>query len=113
MTNWIAKELLEQVNHTVKGSSLLEVITMTGKVQKRFQLVEVYFTHNSIQENLVCYVHDDFTKHITVKGLPDYLKNKSSLKNEDIEQIIDPATTDVDHRDKSLGIGLILCTAST
>ena len=42
MTNWIAKELLNKVKYTSKGHTLLEVFTMTGKMQKRFQLVEVY-----------------------------------------------------------------------
>ena len=30
-----------------------------------------------------------------------------------MHQLIDPATTEVDHKDENLGIGLILCTAST
>ena len=71
MTNWIAKELLDKLEYTVKGHTLLEVFTMTGKTQKRFQLVEVYYSHDDQEDNLMCYVHDEFTQHITVKGLPE------------------------------------------
>ena len=46
MTNWLAKELLEVLNYTHKGHTTLEVYTMTGKTSKKFQLVEVYYTHN-------------------------------------------------------------------
>ena len=112
MTNWIAKELLNKVKYTSKGHTLLEVFTMTGKIQKRFQLVEVYYNHKDKNENLMCYVHSDFTKHITVKGLPEHIKCNSDVTQEQFEQIIDPATPDVDHRDISLGIGIILCTSS-
>ena len=43
MTNWITKGVLKKLKYTTKGHDLLEVNTMTGKVQKRFQLVEVYY----------------------------------------------------------------------
>ena len=48
-----------------------------------------------------------------MKGLPEYLKNNSNLTEDQLHQLIDPATTEVDHKDENLGIGLILCTAST
>ena len=60
----------------------------------------------------MCYVHSDFIKHITVKGLPEHIKGNSDVTQEQFEKIIDPATPDVDHRDISLGIGIILCTSS-
>ena len=112
MTNWIAKELLDMLDYTVKGHTLLEVFTMTGKIQKRFQLVEVYYSHDDQEDNLMCYVHDEFTQHITVKGLPEYIKGNSNITQEQFIIITDPATQDVDHKDISLGIGIILCTAS-
>ena len=112
MTNWIAKELLKTLKYTTKGHNLLEVITMTGKTQKRFQLVELYFSHKEKEDNLMCYVFDEFTKHITVKGLPDHIKNNSEITQGQFERIVDPATTQVDHKDINLGIGMILCTSS-
>ena len=112
MTNWIAKELLAKVNYTTKGHTWLEVFTMTGVVKKRFQLVEVYYSHNGQKDNLMCYVHEDFTKHITVRNLPEYIKNNSDLTQGQLDKLSDPATSDVDHRDISLGIGIILCTSS-
>ena len=112
MTNWIAKELLKTLKYTTKGHNLLEVITMTGKTQKRFQLVELYFSHKEKEDNLMCYVFDEFTKHITVKGLPDHIKNNSEITQGQFEKIVDPATNQVDHKDISLGIGMILCTSS-
>ena len=41
MTNWIAKGVLDQIYHTVKGYTTLEVVTLTGSVQQKFKLVEV------------------------------------------------------------------------
>ena len=75
MTNWITKALLNYVKYTTKGHTRLEVFTMTGIIQKKFQLVEVYYDHNDKTENLICYVHDNFAKHITVKGLPEFFGN--------------------------------------
>ena len=112
MTNWIAKELLSKIRHTTKGHTSLEVFTMTGKMQKKFQLVEVYYDYKGQEKNLMCYVHDGFTKHITVKGLPEYIKDNSEVTQEQLENITDPATPDVDHKDVSFGIGIILCTSS-
>ena len=41
MTNWIARAILKFITYTTKGHTLLEVITMTGRERKRFELVEV------------------------------------------------------------------------
>ena len=81
-------------------------------MQKRFQLVEVYYDYKGQEKNFMCYVHDGFTKHIIVKGLPEYIKDNSEVTQEQLENITDPATPDVDHKDVSLGIGIILCTSS-
>ena len=109
MTNWITKGVLKMIKYTTKGHDLLELNTMTGKVQKRFQLVEVYYAYNQVVNNVTCYVHDDFTKYVTIKGLPDYIKNNSNITQEQLGKIVDPATQNVDHKDISLGIGMILC----
>ena len=43
MTNWIAKGVLENVYHTVKGHTTLEVVTLTGSIHRKFKLVEVLY----------------------------------------------------------------------
>ena len=111
MTNWISKEVLKMLKHTTKGHDMLELNTMTGKVQKRFQLVEVYYVHDQVVNNVTCYVHEEFTKYVTVKGLPEYIKHNSNITQEELEKIVDPATQNVDHKDISLGIGMILCSS--
>ena len=54
MTNWITKGVLKMIKYTTKGHDLLELNTMTGKVQKRFQLVEVYYAYNQVVNNVTC-----------------------------------------------------------
>ena len=39
MTNLIARALLNFITYSTKGHTLLEVITMTGRERKRFELV--------------------------------------------------------------------------
>ena len=109
MTNWITRGVLKKLKYTTKGHDLLEVNTMTGKVQKRFQLVEVYYIYNKVVNGVTCYVHEEFTKYVTIKGLPDYIKKNSNISQEQLAKIVDPATHNVDHKDISLGIGMILC----
>ena len=38
-TNWIVVSLLKFIEHTVKGSEMLEVLTFSGKIRKKFPLV--------------------------------------------------------------------------
>ena len=109
MTNWIARDLLKMLKYTVKGNNLLELNTLTGTIQKRFQLVEVYYLHKNIEYNVTCYVHEEFTKYVTVDGLPEYIRENSNITQEQMSKIIDPASKNVDHKDISLGIGIILC----
>ena len=85
---------------------------MTGTVMKKFQLVEVYYQFNKTKYNITCYVHDTFTQHITVKGVPEYIKENSSIPKELWNTLSDPASLETDHISISKGIGLILCTAT-
>ena len=112
MTNWIARTILKFITYTTKGHTLLEVITMTGRERKRFELVEVFFNGNDKVNNLTCYVYDGFAKHVTVKGLPKLLQDQNILSNEQCNAIVDPASSAVDHAGMSLGIGIIMCPAS-
>ena len=112
MTNWIARALLEFITYSTKGHIMLEVITMTGRERKRFELVEVSYNGKQKANSLICYVYDGFTEHVTVGGLPQLLQGQSTLSKEQYVAIVDPASTAVDHADLSLGIGLIMCPAS-
>ena len=55
-TNWIVKNILQHVQHTVKGTELMEVHTFHGAVRKRYPLVEIYYqdTQNKNSLNLSC-----------------------------------------------------------
>ena len=112
MTNWIARTILSNILYTTKGHTLLEVITMTGRERKRFELVEVFYDGKESVNNLICYVYDGFTKHITVQGIPKILQSQNILSKEQFQNIVDPASTSVDHASLSLGIGIIMCPAS-
>ena len=113
MTNWLAKDLLDKLNHTVKGHTSLEVYTLTGSTIKKFKLVEIYYYYNGQKHNLTCYVHDAFAQHVTVRGMPEFIRVNSVLTEDISNSLVDPATQEVDHKDISLGIGLILCTTSS
>ncbi|CAL4160599.1 unnamed protein product [Meganyctiphanes norvegica] len=77
-TNWIVKDLLDKVQFTKKGQENLEVVTFSGTVKKKFQLVEVYYLDESqIKQSLICYVYEVYTRHITVKGMLQYIINNA------------------------------------
>ena len=111
MTNWISEELLKHIEYTLKGSEPLEVYTMGNKVIKRFKLVEVYYYNRHGKQSILCYVTNDYSQHIYVHGIIEYIKNKEKLTAEKIKDLVDPATDQYDHKEK--GIGLILSNAST
>ena len=79
MTNWIAKEVLENLCHTVKGHTTLEVVTLTGSVHRKFKLVEVLYKFGGTKYNINCYVIDDFAQHMAVKGIVKYIIENSSI----------------------------------
>lgn len=82
-TNWIVAKILKHVAHTVKGSETLEVVTFSGKIKKRFPLVEIYYKNNdNVKCGLMCYVYDVFTRHITAKGMVNHIITKSKVKHD-------------------------------
>ena len=112
-TNWITASLLKFVAHKVIGSDILEVITFSGSVTKKFPLVEVYYKDlNNTTWSLLCYVHDTFTRHTSAKGMVNFIVNNSKIKYDYFDSLVDPASLDVDHSKESLGIGIILCSSS-
>ena len=112
-TNWIVVSLLKFVKHTVKGSETLEVVTFSGSIRKRFPLVELlYKLPNGKAANIMCYVNDNYTRHIAPKGMLDYIIKKAKTKHSIFSNLVDPASLEADHGRDNQGIGLILCSSS-
>ena len=112
-TNWITASILKFVAHKVIGNDILEVVTFSGSVTKKFPLVELYYKDlNNTTWSLLCYVHDTFTRHTSAKGMVDYIISNSKIKYDLFDSLVDPASRDVDHSQESLGIGIILCSST-
>ena len=112
-TNWIVRSLLRELCYTTKGHETLEVATFNGNVTRKFSLVEVYYEDgNKLTQALTCYVYDEFTRHITVEGIVEYIRSNAPFQQEMFKDIVDPTTDQIDHGDKSRGIGMILSSAS-
>ena len=110
--SWIAKNILRYVNHTRMPAQKLTIGTLSGTVQRRCNLVQVYFrTHTLIP--IECFVLDDFIEHIMVHGVKEYLRESTNLEEKIIENIVDPAETKVDHANMSMGTALVLSNAAT
>ena len=111
-TNWITKDLLDKVSHRKVGSEALEVVTFSNTVRKKFQLVEVYY-HSLGKEKLAlrCYVIDDYTRHVAVKGMLSHIVANSREMHEMFKYMVDPASNEIDH-ETNPGIGMILCSSS-
>ena len=110
--NWITQHILAHVKHTVLGYCHLRIETFNGVRPGRFQIVEVYYEDESKEEqqSITCFVHDKFTKHVTVQGLVNFITRKCKTRKA-FQNLVDPATKNVDHAEMDLGTGLILSTA--
>ena len=104
MTNWIARGVLNNVNNTVKGHTTLEVVTLTGSVNKRFKLVEVLYRTQNQKQNINCYVLDEFTQHVTVKGIVEHIIRPCAVPESRVRELADPNTRDIDHAGLSQGL---------
>ena len=111
-TNWIVRDLLSKISYSKVGSELLEVVTFSDTVKKKFHLVEVYY-FNDKQEKLAlrCYVIDDYTRHIAVKGMLEHIIHNTQDSLEIFKDMVDPASNFIDHKTNP-GIGMILCSSS-
>ena len=79
-SNWILSSILSEVNHNIIGSEMLEVSTFQGITKKKYEVVEVYYTHHSREGSIKCYVHDTSVKHIAVKGMVNYVISNAKNK---------------------------------
>ena len=113
-TNWIVRNILPHVKYTVKGSELMEVYTFHGAVRKKYPLVEVYYRDlNNTQQALMCYVHDTYIRHVQL-NMTNYIcseyKNCTPFSVPTL--FADPGEDKVCHKDESLGVAMVLCSAS-
>ena len=112
-TNWIAKDLLNKIEFTIVGSEVLEVVTFDNIVKQKFQLVEIYFKDlSSIKQSFRCYVINDYTRHIAVKNMLNFIVANSSIKTNLFSQMSDPASKEVDHGKHNQGVGIILSSSA-
>ena len=110
--SWIAKGILKYINYTKMPTQRLTIGTLNGSVKRKCMLVQVYFrTHTLIP--IECFVLDDFVEHIMAHGVKKYLREQTTLQNEIIDRIVDPADTNVDHAKLSMGTALVLSNAAT
>ena len=113
-TNWIVKNILQYVQHTIKGSELMEVHTFHGAVRKKYPLVEIYYQdlHN-VTQSIMCYVHDSYVRHIHL-NLTNYIQSKYNNSQPFwINKLSDPGDPRVDHGFESQGVGMVLSPATT
>ena len=109
--SWITGKLLKHVNYTRMPTQRLTIATLNGSVNRRCQLVQVYFhTHTLVP--IECFVLDDFVEHIMVYGLKKFLSEETSLSRQIIANIVDPAEENIDHAALNMGTGLVLSNAA-
>ena len=56
---------------------------------------------------------DDFVEHIMVRGIKNYLRKKTNLREDIIKNVVEPEEQDVDHAHLSKGTALVLSNAAT
>ena len=113
-TNWIVKNILQHVQHTVKGTELMEVHTFHGAVRKRYPLVEIYYQDPfNVTQSIMCYVHDSYVRHVHI-SLTGYIQNRYNDADPFwINKLADPGDPRVDHGFESQGVGMVLSPATT
>ena len=110
--SWVAGGILQHINYTRMPSQRLTIGTLNGSVRRKCQMVQIYFhTHTLVP--IECFVLDDFVEHIMVRGIKQYLRDQTDLREDTIQNIVDPETNDVDHAGISIGTALVLSNAAT
>ena len=110
--SWIANGLLEYINYTRMPAQRLTIATLNGSVKRKCQMVQEYLFINTIIP-IECFVLDDFVEHIMVYGLKEFLTSETQLTEATINQIVDPADMNIDHKNINKGTGLVLSNAAT
>ena len=65
--SWIAGRLLKYINFTRMPSQRLTIGTLNGSVNRKCELVQIYFRKPTLIP-IECFVLDDFVEHIMVYG---------------------------------------------
>ena len=126
--NWITREILNHVKFAKKGNVTLKIHHWGGSKQKRFEIVQIYLDTSSCTldrlpthvggndrgnlENkisLTCLVIDEFTFHRIVPNMRQFLRSTGEIDETIINQVVEPSSEDISHKNLSLGSGLIIC----
>ena len=120
--NWIARDVLRQVQHVKLGKVKVTVYHFGGTQEKEYDYVQIYlpkFTKTSTQDedttqliSIECMVTEEYFYHKIIEGVKEFFQNLDEISSEEYEQISDPADEDVDHARTSLSTGLILSDAT-
>ena len=87
-TNWIASQILPHIKHQIIGSKVLTVNTFSGRIRKRYKLIEAYFQYKL--PPIRCFVMDTFSEAQLVKRLDKKIKNHikhTNIKSKNIKQL--------------------------
>ena len=112
-TNWIASEILPHIKYEIIGSKVLTVNTFSGRIRKRFKLIEAYFQYKLL--SIRCIVMDTFSEAQIIKGLDKKIKNHvkhNIIKSRTLHNWVNPAELPANHDDINKGCGLILASTA-
>ena len=112
-TNWITKNVLDRIKHTIIKRKTLEVSTFSGEVRQKFTLAEVYI-HDDLGKliTITCYVIDKYTAHVPVEGIVPHIRYNHKTPYNFSKELADPNSLEVDHTDAADQVGMILCSAT-
>ena len=112
-TNWITKDVLNKIKHTIIKRKTLEVSTFSGEVRQKFTLAEVYI-HDDRGKliTITCYVMDKYTAHVPVEGIVPHIRYNHTTPYNFSKELADPNSLEVDHTDAAEQVGIILCSAT-
>ena len=112
-TNWIASQILPHIKYEIIGSKVLTVNTFSGRIRKRYKLIEAYFQCKL--PPIRCFVMDTFSEAQIIKGLGKKIKNHikhNNIKSKTLNNWVNPAELPANHDDINKGCGLILASTA-
>ena len=112
-TNWIASEILPHIKYEIIGSKVLTVNTFSGRIRKRFELIEAYFQYKL--PPIRCFVMDTFSEAQIIRGLDRKIKKHiktNNIKSKMLHKWVNPAELPANHDDINKGCGLILASTA-
>ena len=112
-TNWITREVLNKVKHTIKCNKKLAVFTFNGQIIQSFPLAEIsVHDEQGKVKKIMCYVMDRYTDYATAEGICQYINFNHTTPYSLSKPLVDPASIEVDHKDAPNSIGMIFCSST-